>query len=177
MSRIGKLAINIPKTVNLINNNSVLTVKGEFGTLERIIPETIQIEKIDNILTVSLKNETRSSKAFHGLYRTLINNMIIGVSEQFVITLMLQGVGYRANIQDQALVLNLGFSHKLNYKIPSFFDIDILKQNVEIKNCSFQKVKNFSSILRHYKSPEPYKGKGIRYKSEIVELKESKKSK
>merc|ERR1711966_264802 len=115
---LNGLGIAILKTVNLINNESVLTVKGEFGTLERIIPETIQIEEIDNRLIVGLKNETRSNKASHGLYRTLINNMIIGVSEQFVITLVLQGVGYRANIQDKTLVLNLGFSHLVKILIP-----------------------------------------------------------
>jgi large subunit ribosomal protein L6 len=107
----------------------------------------------------------------------ILQNTFLGMAEKYSINLKLEGVGYNIVKKKKKIVLNLGFSHKLNYKIPSFFDIDILKQNVEIKNCSFQKVKNFSSILRHYKSPEPYKGKGIRYKSEIVELKESKKSK
>jgi large subunit ribosomal protein L6 len=169
MSRIGKLAINIPKTVNLINNNSVLTVKGEFGTLERIIPETIQIEKIDNILTVSLKNETRSSKAFHGLYRTLINNMIIGVSEQFVITLMLQGVGHRANIQDQALVLNLGFSHLVKIIIPDNIMVEVVQNTViNIKGCDKEKLGLFAAKIRSWRPPEPYKGKGILYKDEQI---------
>ena len=169
MSRIGKLAINIPKTVNLINNNSVLTVKGEFGTLERIIPETIQIEKIDNRLTVSVKNQTRSNKALHGLYRTLINNMLIGVSEQFAITLILQGVGYRANIQDQSLVLNLGFSHLVKIIIPDNITVEVVQNTIiKIKGCDKEKLGLFAAKIRSWRPPEPYKGKGILYKDEQI---------
>jgi large subunit ribosomal protein L6 len=169
MSRIGKLAINIPKTVNLINNNSVLTVKGEFGTLERIIPETIQIEKIDNRLIVSVKNQTRSNKAFHGLYRTLINNMLIGVSEQFVITLILQGVGYRANIQDQSLVLNLGFSHLVKIIIPDNITVEVVQNTmINIRGCDKEKLGLFAARIRSWRPPEPYKGKGILYKDEQI---------
>jgi len=169
MSRIGKLAINIPKTVNLINNNSVLTVKGEFGTLERIIPETIQIEKIDNRLIVSVKNQTRSNKALHGLYRTLINNMLIGVSEQFAITLILQGVGYRANIQDQSLVLNLGFSHLVKIIIPDNITVEVVQNTIiKIKGCDKEKLGLFAAKIRSWRPPEPYKGKGILYKDEQI---------
>ena len=169
MSRIGKLAINIPKTVNLINNNSVLTVKGEFGTLERIIPETIQIEKIDNRLIVSVKNQTRSNKALHGLYRTLINNMLIGVSEQFAITLILQGVGYRANIQDQSLVLNLGFSHLVKIIIPDNITVEVVQNTIiKIKGCDKEKLGLFAAKIRSWRPPEPYKGKGILYKGEQI---------
>ena len=107
MSRIGKLPINIPTTVTVTNNGKNLIVKGKFGTLQRTIPETIEVENIDGKLIVSLKNNTRTNKAFHGLYRTLINNMFIGVSEQFVITLMLQGVGYRASIKKKLLIQRL----------------------------------------------------------------------
>ena len=169
MSRIGKLAINIPKTVNLINNNSVLTVKGEFGTLERIIPETIQIEEIDNRLIVSVKNQTRSNKALHGLYRTLINNMLIGVSEQFAITLILQGVGYRANIQDQSLVLNLGFSHLVKIIIPDNITVEVVQNTIiKIKGCDKEKLGLFAAKIRSWRPPEPYKGKGILYKDEQI---------
>ena len=99
MSRIGKLPIKIPTTVDVTNDDSLLKVKGKFGALERIIPEIIGIEQTDGTLIVSLKNEARGNKALHGLYRTLINNMLVGVSEQFLITLVLQGVGYRASVQ------------------------------------------------------------------------------
>ena len=104
MSRIGKLPIKIPTTVDVTNNNSLLKVKGKFGTLERTIPEILGIEQNDGTLIVKLKKETRVNKALHGLYRTLINNMLVGVSEQFLITLELQGVGYRANVQAKSLI-------------------------------------------------------------------------
>ena len=91
MSRIGKLPIKIPTTVDVTNDNSIIKVKGKFGTLERIMPEIIGVAQTDGMLIVSLKKETRANKALHGLYRTLINNMIVGVSEQFLITLILQG--------------------------------------------------------------------------------------
>ena len=118
MSRIGKLPIKIPTTVDVTNTDSVITVKGKFGTLERIIPAIIGVEQTEGSLIVSVKKEERTNKALHGLYRTLINNMIIGVSEQFLITLVLQGVGYRASVQGKSLVLNLGFSHPVNIDMP-----------------------------------------------------------
>merc|ERR1711966_271357 len=169
MSRIGKLAINIPKTVNLINNDSVLTVKGEFGTLERIIPETIQIEEIDNRLIVGLKNETRANKALHGLYRTLINNMILGVSEQFVITLVLQGVGYRASVQGTSLVLSLGFSHPVNIDIPDGITVEVVQNTtINIKACDKEQLGLFAAKVGSWRPPEPYKGKGILYQGEQI---------
>ena len=98
MSRIGRLPIIIPENVNISSSGSEMTVKGKFGTLQIIIPETIQIENENGILSVSLKNKTRNLSSLHGLYRTLINNMVIGVSEQFQVTLVLKGVGYRAAV-------------------------------------------------------------------------------
>ena len=126
MSRIGKLPIKIPTTVDVTNNNSLLKVKGKFGTLERTIPEIMGIEQNDGTLIVKLKKETRVNKALHGLYRTLINNMLIGVSEQFLITLTLQGVGYRANVQAKSLVLNLGYSHPVNIDIPDGINVEVV---------------------------------------------------
>mgnify|MGYP003887250407 CR=1 FL=1 len=125
MSRIGKLPIRIPMNVDVTNDNSILKVKGTFGTLERGIPEIIGIEQTDGNLIINLKNETRANKALHGLYRTLINNMLIGVSEQFLITLTLQGVGYRASVQGKSLVLALGFSHPVNIDIPDGVSVEV----------------------------------------------------
>ena len=106
MSRIGKLPIKIPTTVDINVTNNNVVVKGKFGTLERTIPEVIRVEQTDGKLIVGVTNETRANKALHGLYRTLINNMLVGVSEQFLITLELQGVGYRANVQGKKLVID-----------------------------------------------------------------------
>ena len=169
MSRIGKLPIKIPTTVDVTNNNSILKVKGKFGTLERIIPEVIGIEQTDGKLIVSLKKETRANKALHGLYRTLINNMIIGVSEQFLIILILQGVGYRANVQGKALILNLGFSHPVNIEIPDGITVEVVQNTtINIKACDKEQLGLFAAKVRSWRPPEPYKGKGILYKGERI---------
>lgn len=169
MSRIGKLPIKIPTTVDVTNDKSILKVKGKFGTLERIIPEVIGIEQRDGNLIVSLKNETRVNKALQGLYRTLINNMLIGVSEQFIITLLLQGVGYRANIQGKSLILNLGFSHLVNINIPDGITVEVVQNiTINIKACDKEQLGLFAAKVRAWRPPEPYKGKGILYKGEQI---------
>ena len=169
MSRIGKLPIKIPATVDVTNNNSILKVKGKFGTLERIIPEVIGVEQTDGKLIVSLKTETRANKALHGLYRTLINNMLVGVSEQFLITLELKGVGYRANVQAKSLVLNLGYSHPVNIDIPDGVDVEVVQNTtLNIKACDKEQLGLFAAKVRSWRPPEPYKGKGILYKGEKI---------
>jgi len=169
MSRIGKLPINIPTSVTVTNNGTNLIVKGEFGTLQRTIPETIEVENIDGKLIVSLKNQTRANKSFHGLYRTLINNMFIGVSEQFIITLMLQGVGYRASIDKNSLVLNLGFSHLVNIIIPDGITVEVIQNTtIILKSCDKEQLGLFAAKVRSWRPPEPYKGKGILYKGEQI---------
>ena len=151
MSRIGKLPIEIPTTVDVTNNNSTLTVKGKFGTLERIIPEIIGLEQVDGKLIVSLKNKTRTNKPLHGLYRTLINNMLIGVSEQFLITLILQGVGYRASVQGKSLVLNLGFSHPVTIDIPDGITVEVVQNTtINIKACDKEQLGLFAAKVRSW---------------------------
>ena len=117
MSRIGKLPIAIPENVDVNYSGSEIIVKGKFGTLQTKIPDIITITEDDNNLRVSLKNEKPSDRSLHGLYRTLINNMVIGVSEQFKLTLILKGVGYRAAVQGKKIVLNLGYSHPVKIHI------------------------------------------------------------
>ena len=169
MSRIGKLPIKIPTTVDVTNNKSLLKIKGTFGTLERVIPDVIGIEQIDGNLIVSLKDETRTNKALHGLYRTLINNMLIGVSEQFIVTLLLQGVGYRASVQGNSLILNLGFSHPVNIDIPNGINVEVVQNTtINIKACDKEQLGLFAAKIRSWRPPEPYKGKGILYKDEQI---------
>ena len=169
MSRIGKLPIKIPTTVDVTNSDSVITVKGKFGTLERIIPAIIGVEQTEGSLIVSVKKEERTNKALHGLYRTLINNMIIGVSEQFLITLVLQGVGYRATVQGKSLVLNLGFSHPVNIDIPEGITVEVAQNTtIDIKACDKEQLGLFAAKVRSWRPPEPYKGKGILYKGETI---------
>jgi len=169
MSLIGKLPIKIPTTVDVTNTDSVITVKGKFGTLERIIPAIIGVEQTEGSLIVSVKKEERTNKALHGLYRTLINNMIVGVSEQFLITLVLQGVGYRATVQGKSLVLNLGFSHPVNIDIPEGITVEVAQNTtIDIKACDKEQLGLFAAKVRSWRPPEPYKGKGILYKGETI---------
>ena len=169
MSRIGKLPITIPKDVDIHYSDSKITVKGKFGILETIIPESIGIKQDNNILKVNLKTEARNLRSLHGLYRTLINNMIIGVSEQFEITLILKGVGYRAAIQGKEIVLNLGYSHPVKINIPSNISIDVIQNTtIHLKSCDKEKLGLFASNIRAWRRPEPYKGKGILYKNEQI---------
>jgi large subunit ribosomal protein L6 len=169
MSRIGKLPIKIPTTVDINVTNNNVVVKGKFGTLERTIPEVIRVEQTDGTLIVGVTNETRANKALHGLYRTLINNMLIGVSEQFLITLELKGVGYRANVQAKSLVLNLGYSHPVNIDIPDGIEVEVVQNTtLNIKACDKEQLGLFAAKVRSWRTPEPYKGKGILYKGEKI---------
>ena len=169
MSRIGKLPIKVPTTVDINVTNNNVVVKGKFGTLERTIPEIIKIEQTDGNLIVGLKNETRANKALYGLYRTLINNMLVGVSEQFIITLVLQGVGYRASVQPKSLVLSLGYSHPVNIDIPDGIEVEVVQNTtINIKACDKEQLGLFAAKVRSWRPPEPYKGKGILYKGEKI---------
>ena len=169
MSRIGKSPINIPANVDINWNGSELIVKGKFGTLQRIIPETINVQQNKNILKISLKNETRNLRSLHGLYRTLINNMVIGVSEQFQLTLNLKGVGYRAAVQGKEIILNLGYSHPVKINIPDVVSVEVVKNTtINLKSCDKELLGLFAANIRDWRRPEPYKGKGILYKDEQI---------
>ena len=169
MSRIGKLPITIPDSVDVNWNGSEITAKGKFGTLEIAIPNTIGIEKADNIVKVSLKNEARNLRSLHGLYRTLINNMIIGVSEQFELTLILKGVGYRAAVQGKEIVLSLGYSHPVKIEIQETIYGEVAQNTtINLKSCDKELLGLFASNIRAWRKPEPYKGKGILYKNEQI---------
>jgi large subunit ribosomal protein L6 len=169
MSRIGKLPITIPENVDVNYNGSEIIVKGKFGTLQIEIPDIIMLQQADSSLKISLKNETRNLRSLHGLYRTLINNMIIGVSEQFQLTLILKGVGYRAVVQGNQIVLNLGYSHPVTIDIPTVISAEIIKNTtINLKSCDKELLGLFASKIRAWRRPEPYKGKGILYKDEQI---------
>ena len=178
MSRIGKLPINIPKNVDVNYINSKITVKGKFGTLETKIPDVINIIQNDDQLNVNLKEETKSVRALHGLYRTLINNMVIGVSEQFNLTLILKGVGYRAAVQGKEIVLSLGYSHPVKLEIPKDISVEIVQNTtINLKSCDKELLGLFAANIRTWRQPEPYKGKGILYKDEQIIRKPGKSAK
>lgn len=167
MSRIGKLPIQIPNDVTVIVNNSEISVEGEFGKLTHQIPNQLTIKRIKDKLLLLRNSET--IKALHGLQRTLINNMILGVSKQFEITLILQGVGYKAIINDNYILLNLGFSHSIKMIIPDNIQIFINKNTIiTLKSSNKELLGSFAAKIRTRRPPEPYKGKGILYKNEQI---------
>ena len=178
MSRIGKLPIEIPSDVDVICNESEITVKGKFGTLHNKIPDNLEIQQKDGTLIVVLKDKTRNGSALHGLHRTLINNMIVGVSKQFELNLQLIGVGYRANVQGKLLVLNLGYSHTVDLEIPDAISVEVTQNtNINVKSYNKEQLGLFAAQIRSWRPPEPYKGKGIRYEGEIIQRKAGKSGK
>jgi large subunit ribosomal protein L6 len=169
MSRIGKLPITIPDSVDVSYTNSKIIVKGKFGTLENQIHDSIVVNETDGQLSVQIKEQKKESKALHGLYRTLINNMILGVSQQFDLTLVLKGVGYRAAVQGKEIVLNLGYSHPVKINIPQNITVEVVQNTtINLKSCDKEALGLFAANIRAWRLPEPYKGKGILYKDEQI---------
>lgn len=178
MSRIGKSPIQVPENVDINQSGPELTVKGKFGTLELTIPDNIVVTNEDNILRVGLKSETKSVRALHGLYRTLINNMVVGVSEQFTLVLELKGVGYRAAVQGKEITLNLGYSHPVKISIPDSISVEVVQNTtINLKSCDKELLGLFAANIRAWRKPEPYKGKGILYKGEQIVRKAGKSAK
>jgi len=178
MSRIGKLPITLPDTVDVNYTESEVTVKGKFGSLQTKIPDVIAITQDEKSLKVSVKSDSRSDRSLHGLYRTLINNMVIGVSEQFQLTLILKGVGYRAAVQGKQIVLNLGYSHPVTIDIPEQISVEVAQNTtINLKSCDKELLGLFASNIRAWRRPEPYKGKGILYQGEQIIRKAGKSAK
>ena len=179
MSRIGRMPIAIPAgvTVEIAENNHV-TVKGPKGTLERTLPSEMDIKVEGSEVVVTRPNDLKKMKSLHGLTRTLINNMVVGVSEGFTRELEIIGVGYRAQKQGEKLVLNAGYSHPVEMDAPAGVTIEVPNNTtVVVKGIDKQVVGEFAANIRAVRAPEPYKGKGIRYKGEHVRRKEGKKAK
>ena len=179
MSRIGNKEILLNKEIKLTFNEGVLTVKGPKGELNRSIPTEVQLDISDEKILVKRSSEVNKVKALHGLTRSLINNMVIGVSEGFVKELELVGVGYRANNQGQKLDLSLGFSHNVVFEIPIEVKVETITEkgsNPIIKLTSFDKelLGNVVSKIRSLRKPEPYKGKGIKFVGEEIRRKAGK---
>ena len=178
MSRIGKLPISLPSGVDFTCNGQDITIKGKFGTLQNQLPGELKVELIEDKLIVSIKTVTRTTKALHGLYRSLLNNMVVGVSEQFQLNLNLVGVGYRATVQGKSIILNLGYSHPVDMQIPEGISVEVVKNTtIQLKACDKEQLGLFASKIRSWRPPEPYKGKGIIYEGEIVKRKAGKSGK
>ncbi len=173
MSRIGRMPIAIPAgvTVDIAENNKV-TVKGPKGTLERVLPEEMEIKSEDGQIVVTRPNDLKKMKSLHGLTRTLINNMIIGVTDGYEKVLEVNGVGYRAQKQGKKLVLALGYSHPVEMEDPEGLESVVDGQNkIIIKGIDKEKVGQYAAEIRDKRRPEPYKGKGIKYADETIRRK------
>ena len=173
MSRIGRMPIAIPAgvTVDVAENNKV-TVKGPKGTLERVLPEGMEIKVEENVINVTRPDETKRMKSLHGLTRTLINNMVVGVTEGYAKKLEVNGVGYRAQKNGKTLVLNLGYSHPVELTDPEGLEVEVPDQNtIIVKGIDKEKVGQYAAEIRSKREPEPYKGKGIKYSDEVIRRK------
>ena len=173
MSRIGRMPIAIPSgvTVEVAENNKV-TVKGPKGTLERVLPEAMDIKVDSEEVVVSRPNDLKKNKALHGLTRTLIYNMVVGVTEGYEKKLEVNGVGYRAQKQGKKLVLSLGYSHPVEMEDPEGIETVLDGQNIIIvKGIDKEKVGQYAAEIRSKREPEPYKGKGIKYDTEVIRRK------
>ena len=176
MSRIGKMPIAIPAgvTVEVAENNKV-TVKGPKGTLERVMVPDMEIKVEGAEVVVSRPNDSKRNKSFHGLTRTLINNMIIGVTNGYEKVLEINGVGYRAQLQGKKLVLSLGYSHPVEYTPEDGITLEVPAPNkILVKGANKELVGATAAKIREYRMPEPYKGKGIKYVDEHIRRKEGK---
>lgn len=175
MSRIGRKPINIPNGVNVSFVNGVFHAKGPNGELSQVVNSNIYVEISDSVINVSRKNDEKFNRALHGLTRSLIFNMIEGVTKGFSKTLEINGVGYKAQKQAKNLVLNLGYSHPVIVTEEDGISIEVQNGNkIIVRGADKQKVGQFAANIRAQRPPEPYKGKGIRYIDEIIIRKEGK---
>ncbi len=172
MSRIGRMPIAIPAgvTVDIAENNHV-TVKGPKGTLEKTLPTEMEIKVEGEEVVVTRPNDLKKMKSLHGLTRSLIQNMVTGVTEGYQKTLEVNGVGYRATKQGNKIVLNLGFSHPVEMTDPDGIESTVEGNNIIIKGIDKEKVGQYAADIRDKKRPEPYKGKGIKYSDEVIRRK------
>lgn len=176
MSRIAKAPIEIPAGVEVTLNGQEITVKGSKGTLNRTVNAAVEISQNDNVLTFAPRENVANANAQAGTARSLVNNMVIGVTEGFERKLQLVGVGYRAQIKGNAIALSLGFSHPVEHALPEGVSAECPTQTeIVLKSADKQQIGQVAANIRAYRKPEPYKGKGVRYFGEQVRSKEAKK--
>ena len=179
MSRIGKLPIQIPAGVTLTFKDDVVTVKGPKGELTQQINPDIKLTVEDGVLTLSRPSDERTHRAQHGLYRSLINNMVIGVSEAYTRTLELVGVGYRVTNTGQVLDLSLGYTHNILFQLPKEVKVETKTERnknplIILESADKQLIGQICAKIRSFRKPEPYKGKGIKFTGEVIRRKSGK---
>ncbi|NCU30469.1 50S ribosomal protein L6 [Candidatus Saccharibacteria bacterium] len=168
MSRIGKLPIEIPSGVTITVDSGDVTVKGPKGELKQFITPAVDVKVEDGVLTVLPKDESKIARSQHGLMRSLINNMVVGVTKGFEKKLEVNGVGFRVNDGGQGLEMSLGFSHPVKYQAPADINLTVNKMEITVSGIDKQRVGQIAAEIRALKKPEPYKGKGIKYAGEVI---------
>ncbi len=175
MSRIGKQPINIPKGVEIKININWVEVKGPKGSISKSIHPNMKVEAADRKLLVKRASDSKLDKSLHGLTRTIINNMVVGVTEGFSKQLVIEGIGFKAAVQAKKLILTIGYSHPINYDPPKGIDIEIGKgAEIIVKGIDKELVGQVAADIRRFREPDSYKGKGIRYYDEVIHKKPGK---
>ena len=176
MSRIAKQPVEVPSGVELSINGLELSVKGPKGSLSVTLHDSVEVKNEDNVLTFSPKDDKKSSMAVTGTIRSVVSNIVTGVSSGFEKKLVLVGVGYRAQLQGKNLSLSLGFSHPVIYPVPEDIEIEtVTATEISVRGCNKQQVGQVCAEIRAFRPPEPYKGKGVKYADEQIIRKEAKK--
>ena len=168
MSRIGKLPIEVPAGVTITVDGDTITVKGPKGELTQQASQNVTLDQKDGTFTVTRKDESKKAQSEHGLMRSLINNMVIGVTKGFEKQLELNGVGYKVEMQGNNIKFALGFSHDVIFKVPEDVKVSVDKNKITVSGISKQRVGQVAAEIRSLKKPEPYKGKGIKYIDEQI---------
>jgi large subunit ribosomal protein L6 len=171
MSRVGNRPIKIPEKVDVKIKDKNVTVKGPLGELEFSLPLTIDAVVEDGYVVFTRQSDVRQQRALHGMARSLVSNMIQGVSEGFTKKLVIDGVGYRAQAKGNTLVMNLGFSHPIEYTVPDGITVKVEKNLISVTGIDKQQIGQIAANIRQFRPVEPYKGKGIRYEDEKVQRK------
>jgi len=176
MSRVGKRTIEIPENIEVKINDREIKVKGLKGELVKTLPSQLKVSVKENQLTITLREKTKDSSAYWGLFRSLIFNMIQGVGEGFEKKLEINGVGYRASLEGNKLVLHLGYSHPIEIEAPEGIEFKVEKNIITVSGIDKQLIGQVAAKIRSKRKPEPYKGKGIKYIDEIIRRKAGKKA-
>jgi len=180
MSRIGKLPINIPKGVEIkIQKDNLVSVKGKLGELKQQVHPDLTLEIENDQLLLKRSSESKEHRSMHGLYRSLLNNMVVGVSEGYKIVMELIGVGYKATVQGQILDMSLGFSHDIMFELPPEIKAEVVQEKrsspvLTLSSCDKQLIGQVAAKIRSFRLPEPYKGKGIKFQGEVIRRKQGK---
>ena len=175
MSRIGKKEILIPKNVKVSYSDRLIKVHGEKGNLERTVHPSVDLDIKDDVINVLILSKERKAAMYQGLTRALVANMITGVSKGFERGLEINGIGYRAEVKDNTIIFNIGYSHPINFEIPVGISAKIEKNIITLSGFDKELLGHTAASIRSLRSPEPYKGKGVRYADENISLKETKK--